>query len=177
MLADQVRTITKNGWFSDLEILELWQQINRQIHQQTLIEALNIEKPETPNQTMTHAPQTHKCKQWPKRKKNRNQDWKTVKSETEKVNYLLTNIPTNVITELNVLIYAGANLVCEKIGGSLKTIERESKPGWETRLESQINRLWLQARILKRNIKKFSDETKSTATRIQKKLEENNQKY
>ena len=37
----------------------------------------------------------------------RNQDWITVKSETKKVNELLTNIPTNAITELNDLIYAG----------------------------------------------------------------------
>ena len=42
----------------------------------------------------------------------RNQDWRIVKSETEKVNYLLTNIPTNDITELNDLICAGAKLVC-----------------------------------------------------------------
>ena len=45
----------------------------------------------------------------------RNQDWGSVKSETEKVNDLLTNPPTNDITELNDLIYAGAKLVCEKI--------------------------------------------------------------
>ena len=31
----------------------------------------------------------------------RNQDWRLVKSGTEKVNDLLTNIPTNNITELN----------------------------------------------------------------------------
>ena len=31
----------------------------------------------------------------------RNQDWKTVKSGTKKVSDLLTNIPTNNITELN----------------------------------------------------------------------------
>ena len=48
----------------------------------------------------------------------RNQDWRTVKSETEKVNDLLTNIPTNDITELNDLIYTGAKLVCEKNSGS-----------------------------------------------------------
>ena len=41
----------------------------------------------------------------------RKQDWGKVKSETEKVNNLLTNIPTDDITELNDLIYAGAKLV------------------------------------------------------------------
>ena len=52
-LADQVRMITKNGGFSDLEILEIHQQIHMQTHQQNLnaiTEALNIGKPETPNQ-------------------------------------------------------------------------------------------------------------------------------
>ena len=45
----------------------------------------------------------------------KNQDWRTVKSETEKVNDLLTNIPTNDITDLNDLIYARAKLICEKL--------------------------------------------------------------
>ena len=49
------------------------------------------------------------------------QDWRTVKSETEKVNNLLANIPTKAITELNDLIYAGAKLVCKKIEVLLKT--------------------------------------------------------
>ena len=107
----------------------------------------------------------------------RNQDW-TVNSETEKVNNLLTNIPTNDITEWNDLIYTGAKLVCEKIGAPLKTKDRKSKPGRELRIESQIKRLRLQTRILKRIIKKYSDKTeKSTATRTKKKLEETKQKY
>ena len=89
----------------------------------------------------------------------RNQDWRIVRSQTEKVNDSLTNIPTNDITELNDLKYARAKLVSEKIGVPLKTTDRKSKPGWELRLESQIKRLRQQARILKRNIKKFSDKT------------------
>ena len=47
-LADQVRTITKNGWFSDLEIPEIHQQIYRQTHQQTfttVTEIINTGKP------------------------------------------------------------------------------------------------------------------------------------
>ena len=100
------------------------------------------------------------------------QDWRTVKSETDKVNDLLTNIPTSYITELNDLIYAGAKLVCEKMGVLLKTTDRKSKPGWELRLESQIKRLRLQARIRKWNIRNW----KSTATRpaAKKKLEVTN---
>ena len=46
----------------------------------------------------------------------RNTEWITVKAETNKVNQLLTCISTNNITKINELIYAGAKLVCEKIG-------------------------------------------------------------
>ena len=42
------------------------------------------------------------------------QDWRTVKSETERENDLFTNIPTNDITELMDLIYAGAKLASKK---------------------------------------------------------------
>ena len=80
-------------------------------------------------------------------------------SKTEKLNDLLTNIPTNDFTELNDIIYAGAKLVSEKIEVPLKTTDRNTKPGLELRLESQIKRLWQQARIQKQNIKKFSDKT------------------
>ena len=51
-LADQVRTITKNGWFYDLEILEIHQEIYRQAHQQTPItenQTINTGKSKTPN--------------------------------------------------------------------------------------------------------------------------------
>ena len=54
-LTDQVRIITKKCWFSDLEILEIHQRINRPTHQQTpntVNETLNTGKPETPNQTL-----------------------------------------------------------------------------------------------------------------------------
>ena len=50
----------------------------------------------------------------------RKQDRKTVKTETEKINELLTHIATNNITELNELIYGGVKLVCENISVSLK---------------------------------------------------------
>ena len=54
-LADQVKTITKSGWFSDLEILEIHQQIYRQTNQETnnaTTETVNLGKPETPKQTL-----------------------------------------------------------------------------------------------------------------------------
>ena len=59
----------------------------------------------------------------------RNQNQKTVKSETEKVNDLLTNIPTNNIMELNDFIYAGPKLVCEKIRVPLKIIDSQNPDG------------------------------------------------
>ena len=46
----------------------------------------------------------------------RNIEWRTVKTETNKINQVLPSISTNNITELNELIYTGAKLVCEKIG-------------------------------------------------------------
>ena len=53
----------------------------------------------------------------------RNQNWKTVNIETEKINEL-THMSTNNITELNELIYARAKLFCENIGVSLKNSNR-----------------------------------------------------
>ena len=46
----------------------------------------------------------------------RNIEWKILKIETNKINHILPYMPTNNITELNELIYAGAKLVCEKTG-------------------------------------------------------------
>ena len=53
-----------------------------------------------------------------------------------KINQVITYIPTNNTTELNELIYAGAKLICEKIGIPSKSTKKKSKPGWETRLET-----------------------------------------
>ena len=91
----------------------------------------------------------------------RTQDWRTVMSESEKVSDLLTNILKNDTTELNDFIYAGANFACEELRSSRRP-QTEIQNGWELRLESQIKRLWQQARILKRNIKKYSDEIEKT---------------
>ena len=80
----------------------------------------------------------------------RNIEWKTLKIETKKINHILTYIPTNNITELNKLIYAGAKLVCEKIGIPSKSTKKLSKPGWEIRLETQIKKRRKQARMMKK---------------------------
>ena len=60
--------------------------------------------------------------------KSRNIECRTIKMETEKINQVLTYIPTKNITEFNELIYAGAKLVCEKIGVLLKSTHKKSKP-------------------------------------------------
>ena len=70
----------------------------------------------------------------------RNIEWKTLKIETNKMNYILPYIPTNNMTELNELIYAGAKLVCENIGIPSKSTKKQQKPGWEIKLESQIKK-------------------------------------
>ena len=72
----------------------------------------------------------------------RNIEWRTVNAVTNKVNQVLTYISTNNITELNELTYAGAKLVCEKIGILSKTTKEKSKPGLEFRLETQINKIY-----------------------------------
>ena len=56
----------------------------------------------------------------------RNIEWKTLKIETNKINHLLPYIPTNNITELDELIYAGANLFV-RILGSPQKARRTSK--------------------------------------------------
>ena len=54
------------------------------------------------------------------------------------------------ITDLNELIYAGTILVNEKIGVSLRNMNRNSKPGYEIRPETQIKYLSQQAKIQKK---------------------------
>ena len=68
----------------------------------------------------------------------RNIEWKTLKIETNKINHVLSYIPTNNITELNELIYAGEKLVCEKTRIPSKNTKKQ---GWEIRLETQITKL------------------------------------
>ena len=62
---------------------------------------------------------------------------------------MLLYISTNNIYELNYLIYAGAKLVNEKIGIPTKSTKKQSKPGWEVRLETQIRNLRKQAKMVK----------------------------
>ena len=83
----------------------------------------------------------------------RNIEWRIVKAETNKVNQVQTYIPTNNITDLNELIYAGAKLVCKNIGIPSKNMKENSKPGWEFRLETQIENLRKQLKVVKQKQK------------------------
>ena len=164
-LADQVRTILKKGWFSDLKLLE--------IHQKTLKQNYNT-VPDTPSgvkqkQSNEKEPQTsanenttlpnnqeetlsqeqklnlENVKRIMSSEKTilpslRNIEWKTLKIETNKINHILPYIPTNNITELNELIHAGAKLVRENIGIPSKSTKKQQKPGGEIRLESHIKK-------------------------------------
>ena len=56
-----------------------------------------------------------------------NIEWRTVKTETEKINQVLTYISTKTITKLNELIYTVAKLVCEKIGIPSKSTKKKIK--------------------------------------------------
>ena len=78
-----------------------------------------------------------------------NIEWRTLNIETNRINHILSYIPTNNITELNELIYAGAKLVCEKIEILSKSTKKKSKPGREIRLETQIKNQRKQARTIK----------------------------
>ena len=79
----------------------------------------------------------------------RNLEWRTLKTETNKINQILPYISTNNTIELNELIYVGAKSVCEKIGVPSKTTKKQSKPGWEIRLETLIKNQRKQAKIIK----------------------------
>ena len=109
----------------------------------------------------------------------RNIEWRTVKMETNIINQVLLYISTSNITELNELIYAGAKVVCEKIGILLKSTKKKSKPGWEIRLEMQIKNLRKQAKMIKQRkdagIRKNKKE-KARQEKITIRIEEINQK-
>ena len=65
-------------------------------------------------------------------------------------------LSTNNISELNDLIYAGEKLECEIIGIPSINTKKQSKPGWEVRLETQIKKnLRKQAKMVKPKILEY----------------------
>ena len=59
----------------------------------------------------------------------RNQDWKKMKTDIEKVNKLLRHILTCNTSERYKLIYARTKLVCDKIGIPPENSNKSTKPG------------------------------------------------
>ena len=138
-LADQVRTITKKGWFSDLELLEIHQKTLKQNYKAVpdtpsgvKQKQPNEKEPQTsanenttlPNDTLPNNQEETLSQEQKVNLENvkrivnsektilpslRNIEWKTLKIETNKINHILPYIPTNNITELNELIYAERN--------------------------------------------------------------------
>ena len=108
----------------------------------------------------------------------RNIEWRTFKTETNKINQILPYIATNNITEVNELTYAGAKLVCEKIGVLSKSTKKQSKPVWKIRLETQIKNLRKQAKMVKKKDPGISGNRmqKTTREKITVQLKEINQK-
>ena len=161
-IADQVKIIIKKDWFSDREMhLEIHQKINNEQNSNAVPDTLSIIKQkhpkqnEQPNLENGNTAQQNNAQQKSfeenlKRIMNSekttlpslgNIELRTVMSETNKINQVQPDTSTNNITELNELIYAGAKLVCEKIGILSKSTMKKSKPGWEIRLETQIKEL------------------------------------
>ena len=143
------------GWFSDLEIIEIHQKIKNEQDNNTVPESSRIIKQKQPNRTELPISENGNASQrttkQPKKtlsqeqKVNlenlkrimnsekttlasfRNIEWRKVKTETNKINQVLPYISTINITELNEQMYAGAKLLCEKIGILSKNTKKESK--------------------------------------------------
>ena len=153
-LADQTKKNLKRGWSSDLEILEIFEQINSEEYEldlPTRIETQHTEKSpnriEEQNTGNRKAADPSTTKQTLMQEDNinvqlikkimaetkttlpslRNQNWQRVMVEPEKVNKLLPNIPTENITELNELIHARVKLVYDKIDAPLRNPNRNTK--------------------------------------------------
>ena len=93
------------------------------------------------------------------------------------MNQVLTYIPTNNITGVNELIYAGAKLVCENIGIPSKNMKEKSKPGCEFRLETQIENLRKQLKTVKQKKNaEINRKEKTTQEKLTVQLEEIHQK-
>ena len=124
---DQVRTIIKKGWCSDIEILEIHQKRNNEQDCNTKSDTPSINKQKQPNRnepqtsenrtaTQPNNPQQTLIQEQKVNLENlkrimngekttipslRNIEWGTVKTETKKINQVLPYISTNNITELN----------------------------------------------------------------------------
>ena len=77
------------------------------------------------------------------------------------------NSPTNNITELNELIYAGAKLACDKTGVFQSNPNQNRKPEWEIRLEGLAKKLQEEKMRRKKKNKGISWDRKPKQNRKQ----------
>ena len=192
----------KKGWFSDLELLEIHQKTQTQ--DSTIVKTSsgsnqkqNIRNelptleneyatvPSNPTETLSQEQQINleNLQRFMNSVKTtlpslRNIEWRTLKTETNKINQMLPYKSTNNISELNDLIYTGAKWVCEKIGVPSKSTKKQSKPGWEVRLETQIKNLRKQAKMVKQKDPRICGKRmeKTTREKIKVQLQDINQK-
>ena len=154
--------ILKKDWFSDLEIIKIYGQINNEEYEQDLSTRIETQKIKSHVNKLkskiliikkTIDPKTTKQKLWQNKNKFRvkeNLDWKEkfilpfLRNQNRKnqgrkkkeTNYYQTSQWDN-IAELKELIYVGVKLVFDKIGVPPRNMKRNTKPGWEIRLEGQ----------------------------------------
>ena len=102
--------------------------------------------------------------------------WKTFKG----INNIYINIPTGNITELNELIDAGAQVVLNKISVPQGNPNRNTKPNREIWQESQVKKLWQQAKVQRKKKRERINWDEKTKIKLQTslilKLEKTNQK-
>ena len=137
-LANQIRLILKKGWSFDLEILLTCVQVNQEKYTQRELPK-RIETPNMKNQITTEPRQTSiltgvmvnlglikkiTSKEKSSLRSLKNENLKNVKLGTEKENKVLQHI--------------GAKFVIYKIGIPQRNPCRNTKPGYEMRLEVQI---------------------------------------
>ena len=186
-LADQVNSIKKNNWLSELERDEIERQL---IPNVIMVEHQPIEEVEMTNndnilpevtaiETPINVEYVNKLTEWMQIEEKaklpslKAYDQKKLKENTKIVNEVMTLIPTNNITETNNLEYAGARLVVElmqaKLPKSNPSKQQDSVPPWKKRLEKQL--MELRADLSKLN--------EMSANRLQNKRtkEKLNEKY
>ena len=107
-----------------------------------------------------------------KNRKENSQDGNGKKNNV--LNYKLTN----KVTELNELIYAGAEFICEDIWIPSKITKKKSEPGWEIRRETHIKILRKHVKMIKhwKNTETWREKRKRQHKKIKIQLEEIKQK-
>ena len=168
-LAGQALCIKNRGWLSEVEIEEIKRVIENRV------EAVQVHTEEDEQQEITEVVEEiimvrgfaaidctgkeREILQQIERKLNgseipqpinlKNFDRKKVREKTETVSKVTSKITTNNITETNLLIRAGANVVNDLVGA--KKVDRPNEiPWWKRRIQNQIA-------IMRRDISKLEE--------------------